>query len=293
MFLNDIDALVSETFNHSKVLTGNSHRDPLFDFKFNENIADNDEDSFQDISDIFDIETPDQVPGVFYHLEKKASTFVIRILESRDLSIDYPKILNNPENYPILRLCGDHEIALEDQLQFFECDLFELAKGIKTELANKRFPIFEERVFNVSDPGDSWWVKADSDEVKIFFKLSRTESMDSLIKLGPLGDTKRATEMFNQLYGYFKMIFPIEDYSSAHGQFSLKSERNHPMFEAFCRILTEGDSGFEFWDYLRNLEMNSADKPYLESLKEANLFLMELANLRRFWMNIQSQVDLV
>jgi hypothetical protein len=282
MFLNDIDALVSETFNHSKSLAQDSTRDPILDFVF--------DDSIKDIA-FNDVVMPDQVPGVFYHLEKKASTFVIRIFESHDLSLDYTKILNHPENYPSLRLGNEEGVEIKEQLQFFECDLFELASGIKSELANKRFPIFEERVFNVSDPGDSWWVKAESDEIKIFFKLSRTESMDSLVKLGPLGDTKRATEIFNQLYGYFKMIFPVEDYSSAHGQFSIKSEANHPMFKAFCNILTEGDSGFEFWEYLRNLEMNSSDKPFLDSLKQANLFLMELANLRRFWMRIQSQID--
>ena len=285
MFLNDIDALVKETINHSNRFKEGTQRDPFLDFNFNE-----DSHQFVD-SDVLSKDLPEQVPGVFYHLEKKTSTFVIRIFESYDLSLDYPKILKNPENYPTLRLVSDEISDISEKLKFFECDLFELAVEIKSELANKRFPIFEERVFNVSDPGDSWWVKADAGEIKIFFKLSRTEAMDSLIKLGPLGDTKRATELFNQLYGYFKMIFPVNDYSSAHGQFSIKSEADNPMFKAFCRILTDGDSGFEFWEYLRNLEMNSIDKPYLESLKQANLFLMELANLRRFWMNIQKQLE--
>lgn len=282
MFFNDIDALVKETINHSSGLSSDldksSVRDPFLDFNMTADL------------DVTEFDLPLQAPGVFYHLEKKASTFVVRILDSYDLSLDYPKILKAPENYPSLRLVGDDNFNVKEHLQFFECDLLELARGIKAELANKRFPIFEERVFNVSDPGDSWWVKADSDEIKIFFKLSRTESIDSLVKLGPLGDTKRATEVFNQLYGYFKMIFPVKDYSSAHGQFSIKSEENHPMFKSFCRILTEGDSGFEFWEYLRNLEARSLDKPYLDSLKEANLFLMELANLRRFWMKIQKQL---
>ena len=267
---NDIDALVKETMNFSLDL----NKDPFLDFTFQANEI-----------------LPESVPGVFYHLEKKASTFVIRIFESNDLSIDYPQIVNSPEKYPTLRLVSDDGISPKDKLQYFECDLFELAQGIKSELANKRFPIFEERVFNVSDPGDSWWVKADSDEIKIFFKLSRTESMDSLIKLGPLGDPKKATESFNQLYGYFKMLFPIHDYSSAHGQFAIRSEDNNKMFKAFCDIFTKGDSGFEFWDYLRNLEMESMEKTYIESLREANLFLMEIANLRRFWIQIQKQIN--
>ncbi len=268
MFFDDIDALVKETFSNSTGLNKNP---------------------FMDFSDQMDAFAPEATPGVFYHLEKKSSTFVIRVFESKDLSADYSKILNAPEDYPSLRLLGD-DLPVKEKLQYFECDLFELALQIKSELANKRFPVFEEHVFNVSDPGDSWWVKKEGCELKIFFKLSRTETMDSLIKLGPLGDTKEAIEKFNKLYGYFKLLFPIHDYSSAHGQFTIKSDETNQIFNSFVKILTDGDSGFEFWEYLRHLEMNSQDAPYIDSLKQANLFMMELANLRSFWVQIQSQL---
>ena len=270
MFFDDIGTLVKETMNNSEGLNKN----PFIDFSFGGNHI-----------------APDQVPGVFYHLEKKASTFVIRIYPSRDLSVDYPLILESPDKYSGLRLLSDDDIAIKDKLQYFECDLYELALGIKAELSNKRFPFFEEHIFNISDPGDSWWIKTAPDELKVFFKLSRTESMDTMVKLGPLGDTQLAQEKFHKLYGYFKMLFPIADYSSAHGVFQIKSEGENSQFKAFMKIFTEGDSGFDFWDALRKLEMDSMDKPYIESLREANFFLMELANIRRFWICIQSQLD--
>ncbi len=270
MFVDDIDALVKETISHSEGL----NRNPFMDFSFNTDEC-----------------GPGQVPGVFYHLEKKVSTFVIRIFESQNLSADYQDILDHPENYPSLRLIDEEDHHVADRLKYFECDLFELARNIKSELANKRFPIFEEHIFNVSDPGDSWWVKLDDNQIKIFFKLSRTESMDKLIKLGPLGDAKVAMEKFNRLYGYFKMLFPIEDYSSAHGQFTIKSDDQNKMFYAFKKIFSKGDSGFEFWDSLRKLEMKSQNEPFIESLKQANLFMMDLANIRRFWIQIQNQID--
>lgn len=268
MFIDDIDALVQATFN-SSVMPGQNPFD------------------FDDIDEL-----PGQCPGVFYNLEKKVSTFVIRIFKSDDLSIDLPLILANPENYPSLRLLGDDGRAIKEKLKFFECDMPSLASDIKNELSNKRFPIFEENVFNVSDPGDSWWVKVEKSELKVFFKLSRTESMESLIKLGPLGDTNAAMEKFKKLYGYFRMLFPVADYASAHAQFNIRCENAHdPIFKDFVKIFTDGDSGFEFWEYLRKLEMNSMDKPFLDSLRQANLFLMQIANMRRFWIEIQNDLD--
>lgn len=280
-FIDDIDAMVQATFSGEGEFHG---QNPFDNLELTNSICAN--------NTIDDLELPDQCPGVFYNLELKASTFVIRIFPSNDLSVDYPKILEHPEDYPTLRLLSDDDRSVKEKLQYFECDMPELAHQIKKELSNKRFPIFEEHVFNVSDPGDSWWVKSDAGELKVFFKLSRTESMDSLIKLGPLGDTNLAMEKFKKLYGYFRMLFPIADYASAHGQLTIKCEyANDPIFKDFVKIFTVGDSGFDFWDYLRKLEMSSQDKPYIESLKQANLFLMEIANMRRFWMRIQEQLN--
>ena len=280
-FIDDIDAMVQATFHKTHESLGKS---PFDGVELSNSI------SF--ISNTTE-ELPDQCSGVFYNLEKKVSTFVIRIFVSQDLSIVYPKILENPENYPSLRLLSDDGIEVKEKLQFFECDMPELAMQIKKELSNKRFPNFEEHVLNISDPGDSWWVKPDEGELKVFFKLSRTETMDTLIKLGPLGDTDIAMKKFKKLYGYFKLLFPVSDYASAHGQLTIKCDfANDPIFKDFVKIFTHGDSGFDFWDYLRRLEMDSQDKPYIESLKQANLFLMEIANMRRFWMKIQEELDL-
>jgi len=280
-FIDDIDAMVQATFHKNHESFG---QNPFDGVELTNSIT-----STSLLAD----DLPGQCPGVFYNLEKKVSTFVIRIFLSNDLSVDYTKILKNPEDYPTLRLLSEDGRNSQEKLKFFECDMPELAMQIKKELSNKRFPIFEEHVLNISDPGDSWWVKPDDGELKVFFKLSRTEAMDSLIKLGPLGDTDVAMEKFKKLYGYFKLLFPVSDYASAHGQLTIKCDfANDPIFKDFVKIFTHGDSGFDFWDYLRKLEMDSQDKPYIESLKKANLFLMEIANMRRFWMRIQEQLDL-
>lgn len=270
----DLDALVQETFKNSLDMKG---MDPFkSEFKFRDE----------------EIELPEMVPGILYNLEIKASTFVIRILPSSNLADDYQKVLAHPENYPTLRLLSDDEKPVKEKLCFFESDSFVLAKELKKELGNKRLPIFEEHVLNVSDPGDSWWISTEGNEFKIFFKLSRTEAMDKMIKLGPLGDTEHAIDMFNKLYGYFQMLFPVADYSSAHGQLAIRCEREHdPIFKAFIEIFTKGDADHAFWEYLRDLEVKAEGKAYMESLQKANFFMMQIATMRRFWMQIQDRLE--
>lgn len=274
----DLDALVQETFKTSLDIKG---MNPFYsEFQFED----------ENTNSVIDI--PEQVPGILYNLEIKASTFVIRILPSPNLADDYQKILANPENYPALRLISDDEKNVEQKLSFFESDSLVMAKELKKELGNKRFPIFEEHILNVSDPGDSWWISSEKSEFKIFFKLSRTESMDKLLKLGPLGDTDHAIDMFNKLYGYFQMLFPVADYSSAHGQLAIRCERQYdPIFKALTEIFTIGDADHAFWEYLRDLEVKAAGKPYMESLKKANFFIMQIATMRRFWMQIQNKLE--
>ncbi|MBD65010.1 MAG: hypothetical protein CME62_07370 [Halobacteriovoraceae bacterium] len=232
---------------------------------------------------------PEESCGVLYRIQKNAATFVIRIHVCDDLKETYQNIIKHPDLFPSLRF--EAEDILEEELKFFICDSLEFAESIKSKLANKRFPINEEDVFNISDPGDSWWLKQDNGQLNIYFKLSHTQEMQDLIKLGPLGDPEHSLEQFGKLYGYFKMLFPLQDYSSGFGQFSLTTEeKDHPLFKQFSRLLSRGDVSADFWEYLRDIEKENSDKPYIKSLRSANYFLMELASTRRFWLEVQSQL---
>lgn len=235
---------------------------------------------------------PDEVPGFLFHLQKKASTFVIRIHPTENLKVDYQNVLKHPDLFPALRL-NESEEEVRDVLEYYECDRFQVAKTIKSVLGNKRLPLFEEHVFNISDPGDSWWLKIDQDRVTVLFKLSHTENMNNLVKLGPIGDPTRSMEVLKQLYGYFKMIFPVGDYACAHGQWTLTcTEPGNAYFHHFKLLLENGETSHDFWEYLRRLEFEAAQeqKPYLESLQKANYFLMELSCIRNFWKIIESKL---
>ncbi len=266
---DDISFLVQETFKNVEEQSSKNFINQIF-------------------SDAY--EGPDEVPGFFYNLQKKSSTFVLRILPSENLKKDLKNIKKHPDMYPALRLEEDDR-SLNEKIQFFECDRFEIAQNIRKHLGNKRFPIFEERVFNISDPGDSWWLEVDGSRLSVHFKLSKTQDISKLIKLGPLGETKYCMDIFAKLYGYFKLIFPVGDYSSAHGQLCISTTDSYDAnFQHFIQLLKTGETSHDFWNELRKLEVNASDPAYLDSIQRANYFLMELAFTRHFWRTVQEQL---
>ena len=236
----------------------------------------------------FDSEVPADCSGVLFHVEKKSSTFVIRIKPCEDLSSDFHMMMNNPSHFPELKLndCSD--------LLFFPCDDLQIATLIKDRFANKRFSMFEENILNVSDPGDSWWMDVSDSNIKVNLKLSQTNDIENLIKLGPLGDTEDSARIFSELRGYFQMLFPLADFSSTSNRFEMSAEnKNHPAFLGFKNLLQSGEASYEFWEELRALENKYANSEFADSLKQANHFVMELSQLRSFWIEIQNQIEMI
>lgn len=231
-------------------------------------------------------EVPTDCAGVLVNVEIKVSTFVIRIKACEDLAHEFDKATLNPELYPSLRL------SKESKLSFFACDNLQIAKLIKERFANKRFPINEEHIFNVSDPGDSWWLAQNGKELSINFKLSQTHNISELIKLGPLGEATASVKMFGALSGYFQLLFPVLDYSTSSSQVVMTSKAaNDPIFEGFKKLLIDGEADYEFWEKLRALEVEHAGANFIESLKKANHFLLELSTLRTFWSEVQLELS--
>lgn len=277
MFHDDIEFLVSQTFKEAE------ERSLRGAFVFEE----------EEQPSSPSPKLPDEAPGVLYYLQKNASTFVLRMLAAPNLREEWRKVINSPEDYPSLRLLSsEDERSVEEKLSFFECDNLQLAKALKDQLANKRFPLHEERIINVSDPGDNWWVKRENSGLSVYFKLCRTESMDSLVKVGPLGDCEGALSFFNKLYGYFSLLFPVKDFSSAHGQFFVScEEKHHPLFDELGKVFTEGEIGNALWEKLRELESNAKEANVLASIRRANYFLMEISTARSFWIEIQERLN--
>lgn len=236
---------------------------------------------------------PSEVPGILYHVQVKGQVFVVRIFESSDLSKDFTEALKYPEHYPSLRLIEEDDSSIEEKLRFFECDTLSIAKNVKQHLGNKRFPLYEEHVFNVSDPADSWWLQKEGSEISLSFKLAKTQKTSQMMKIGPLGDAERATKKLTKLAGYFSLLFPVESYSCAHGTFYLKTRvSSHPFFKDFVALLSGDQVGHDFWMYLVRLEIEAEDIETKEFIQEANFFLMELSVMRRFWKQVTGLLGL-
>lgn len=271
MSFNELEFLVEETFR----------------------INSSDFNSIEEINSLFNFEDdsvfiiPHESSGLFYKLDKKTSTFIVRCFASENLKADYYKILANPNDFPTLKINEDYEIT--DQLSYFECDNLLLAQKIKKNICNKRFPLNEEELFNVSDHSDHWWLTKSETGLSISFKL-RVNNANS-IKIGALTDSVEFYTKLKSLYGYFKLLFPVDEYSLSESSFKISStDSTNLIFKGIQDIFTEGEVEEGFWSYLMDLELRSSQEPYLKDLQRANFFLMELANTRKFWKQIEAKL---
>lgn len=271
MNFNELEFLVEETFKVQRS-------------EFN---------SKEEINSLFNYEDesifilPEELPGLFYKVDKKASTFIVKCFASKNLRVDYYKILENPSNYPSLKI--DEELEVTDQLSYFECDSSILANRIKTNICNKRFPLKEEELFNVSDHSDHWWIESSSNSLSLSFKLRSGQA--SSIKIGALMDSKYLSEKLKGLYGYFKLLFPVSEYSLSESSFKISSsDESNLIFKGLKSLFVSGEVEDGFWCFLKDLEMRSSQETYLEDLQKANFLLLELANTRRFWKQIEAKL---
>ena len=99
--MDDIEILVQETFRH-----------------YQENYQKVEEEAQIRETGLLHPGLPTE-PGVLYHIQKSTSVFVIRTLVSRNIREDYLKILENPEEYPSLRLVEETLEEIENRLRFF------------------------------------------------------------------------------------------------------------------------------------------------------------------------------
>jgi hypothetical protein len=225
-------------------------------------------------------------PGVIYHIQKSTSVFVLRTFVSANIRDDYFEILDHPEDYPSLRLIDASDDDLEARLKFFMVDNLSEAEIIHDHLHNRRFPIHEELMCNLSDPGFSWWLTKKHPGFQVSFTLSVSSDGDS-IKLGPLGDRELALRKFQD----FESLV-----NSTGINMNIQNETNRVQFtdcEEF--ILEELKDIFEFGvitdtfrDLFKILAKNTTDTALLEGTW---FYIHELAAMRRFWIQVQYDLN--
>jgi hypothetical protein len=268
--MDEIEFLVEETYRHHENLSA-----VFSGFKTNVPAENSDE-----------ILTFPESAGIIYHIQKSQSVFVLRTFVSTDIRQDYLKIIQRPEDYPSLRLLEDEENEIEKKLKFFIVQNPSEAEIIHDQLHNRRFPIFEEMLCNISDPGFSWWLSKKSTGFQLAFTMSVFND-ESTVKLGPLGDREIAIRKFQN----FAHII-----NSVGIKMNIQNEINRVQFTG-CEefILEELKDLFEFGVVTRTFEdlfkILSKQTQDLLLLEETWFYLHELAAMRRFWIQIQYDLN--
>jgi hypothetical protein len=265
IIMDDIEMMVSETFKHF-----HSNYPQAEEISNTHVVIESNENEYPSGS------------GIIYHLQKTTSLFVIRTFVSQNIREDYLRISQNPEDYPSLRLLEGGGENLEKKLRYFILENHLQAEIIHDQIANRRFPVNEEMMCNLSDPGFSWWLTNKTNGFQISFTLS-VGSDDDTVKLGPVGDHQLALRSFQQMENLMQ---------EAGLNLNIQNEINRVQFndgEDF--LLEELKDLFEFGvlgegmtNLFKLLARRISDHSQLETLW---LYLQEIAAMRQFWIQIQ------
>ena len=264
--MDDIGLMVDETFRHHKI-------------HFLKEEINEEEESLPEDHEVINL-LPEEA-GLIYHLQKSTSLFVIRTLVVHNIKETYLKILQNPEEYPSLRLLEGGSCDVEKKLRFHIFDEISQAEVVHDQINNRRFPIFEESICNLSDPGFSWWLSPKNDGFQISFTLS--VHAEGSTKLGPLGDHGLALKFFQKM----------EEIVQESGLvLNIQNEVNRVQFnqgEEF--ILTELKDLFELGVIGEGLtsffSLMSKRVKEISQLETLWFYLKELAAMRRFWIQVE------
>lgn len=225
--------------------------------------------------------------GLIFRIQKSGSTFVIRSVASEDMSKDFDGVNSNPKVLSKLRIEGTDF----NEVKFFECDSLEIAQTIQKQMSNRRFPIYEEHVCNVSDPGFSWWLKDEGHSISILFSLSHTDQMSDLVKLGPLGDCSLAHRKFQKIYGFFNTLFPVKSFSCGRSRFNVSVDIGvRGYFDHLKQAFIHGEFSLNLASYIEDIE-NSLNPSQRIEFQSAHFFLKELIIARSFWLKVQGLLE--
>lgn len=261
--MDDISLLLQETYKHF---------DQHFASKQCEEIT---EDS---IVEVVNAEIP-TTAGILYHIQRNKGVFVLRLMKSSNLRADFTAITQHPENYPSLRLCSEGAIITP---KFFMMDNILQAEIICDGLHNRRFPVKEELMCNISDPGFSWWLKPKTNGFQICFSMSLGPDENS-IKLGPLGDQQLAVRNFRQLEHLVTKAGLNLDVTNEVGRVNF-ADPGAFLSEELKNLFELGMVGEGLEALFKLLAKRLKQQQDLES---SWLYLQELASVRRFWIQVQ------
>ena len=215
-------------------------------------------------------------PGLVYFIESGVSTFCLRVLATPNIA----ETFEDEGEGLVEKLNIKHAVVLDDLL-FFETETFELAQVISDELGNRRFPIQEDVLCNLSDPGFSWWMDVGEDHFQIFYKSHGLYRSENYIRLGPLGDHAIASGRFSQAETLFRRSFPVGDFAISDKGFSITTTSpEHSAFKILRNIFLNGENDTDLKDF-----------DLSEDARVLYLYFKERAALRSFWILVMDSIS--
>lgn len=206
-----------------------------------------------------------QSPGVIYQVKKNHSAFTISGKATKNIS---------------------QAIGEKESFCFFMTDNELQAEVIVDQMFNRHFPLFEEHICNLGDPGFSWWLVAKPKSFELCFRNVFFKEGHTVIKLGPLGDPSFALEWFRRFAEKLKITMNLKPINFQQKKIILTQEETDNSFEnifiLFQEIFTKGTHPNNF---LSRVPMEF-DAGFI-------LFLGEISFLRAFWINLEKQFNQV
>ncbi len=262
---NEFDFLTQETFNLNTQETYLADDDFKNEFLFGNSLS-------SESIDKCAVEYP-QTPGLVFNIVKNSSTFSIRGVISENISDTFE--LAHAGDKQMLKALRIEADEVETTL-FYELESHDIAQVIYDQIFNKRFPLEEDLICNISDPGFSWWYQRSDEAIRINFKSHKLEGSGQRLKLGPIGDVCIASILFTRLEKALEERMQLHEFSISEKHFIIKpKDKFHTIFEELSLIFEEGELASEA-QILRGLD---------DTLK---LYLNELAAIRKFWLQIES-----
>ena len=302
-----LDILMKETLAITELMRLEESSDVKNDSDSHLNLQSMDDDSlnedyFFDLADEFAEEVKEEIakevireaallsavypenPGVVYKIDRSGSTFCVRGFITKSINESMTEInAGSLEKRSVLRLAETDDVS--SLVSFFQTSSIELAQVIKDQIINRRFPIVEDSVCNISDPGFSWWMNIEDDEYgngkfQIFFRSHGIFRTEKYIQLGPIGDGSVAALRLNQARSLFNGSFPISEFSCDDKCFTVATSKpDHLSFVSFIKIFLTGENYTDLENF-----------PDTNTGRSLFYYFHELAIVRKFWIEVKTKL---
>lgn len=265
------ESLAKETLELSKYLSQKTLSEdltPVYDFDLSDHLC------FE--SSTFDKPAYPEGCGLVFRIDKGMSTFCLRGIPTDNISETF-RLLGEKDATLYRKLKVEDDDL--DGVRYFESVSIEQAEIIVNQLFNRRFPIEEDRICNISDPGFSWWMKREGNAFQIFYNSISVDRASTLIKLGPIGDAKIAARFFMYLEGPLGELVELQDFSSEQRSFRVEAREDSEVFDQLFELF---NSGFDIFSSETFDEVKRVPTLYF--------FLSEICALRKFWLSVEDDV---